>query len=298
MRKKTLIIVIITIIAFLVIFFGVLAYYQYVNHTYPLKHVEERAQKWMDENIRDADAYEYELVIHTTPDLEAMSDMTGLDEIPKYVDDHYQVTVLVDQKIMKIEKTVTERKYTNSTGTDIQTESYTDAIQYIVVNADSVDFYNASNERITFGGSDVADSFSALLFPDDLSFLGEPQVRNEGMQRNDDYFPIDVSRQISPAFLYDPFDMINATQADASALFDINLSDSENADPYAFKITLFDMADFLDYAYDTINAKDPVNSLMDDEVPYAQDIIVIFYKRHARDRRLRYFIEDFDTSNM
>ena len=82
-----------------------------------------------------------------------------------------QVTVLVDQKIMKIEKTVTERKYTNSTGTDIQTESYTDAIQYIVVNAGSVDFYNASNERMTFEGSDIADAFSALLFPDDLSFL-------------------------------------------------------------------------------------------------------------------------------
>ena len=76
------------------------------------------------------------------------------------------------------------------------------------------------------------------------------------MQINDDYFPIDVSRQISPAFLYEPFDTINATQTDANTLFDINLSDSENADPYAFKITLFDMADFLDYAYDTINAKD------------------------------------------
>ena len=267
----------IIIVAFLVISIGGLTYYDYVNVTYPITHMEERAQKWMDENIRDTEAYEYELVIHTIPDLEAVPDMTGLDEIPKYVDDHYTVTVLVDQKIMKIEKTATERKYTNSTGTDIQTESYIDAIQYIVVNADSVDFYNVSNERMTFEGSDIANAFSALLFPDDLSFFGEPQVRDEGIQINDDYFPIDVTRQISPAFLYEPFDTINATQVDADALFDINFKDSENADPYAFKITLFDMADFLDYAYDTINAEASVNPLMDDALPYTQDIIMIFY---------------------
>ncbi len=290
MQKKTLTIVIVIIVAFLVIFFGVLAYYQYVNHTYPLKHVEERAQKWMDENIRDAEAYEYELVIHTTPDLEAVPDMTGLDEIPKYVDDHYKVTVLVEQKVMKIEKVLTERKYTTGTGTDIQTETYTDAIQYIVLNADSVDFYNVSNERIRFEGSDVADAFSALLFPDDLSFLGEPQVRNEGFRIND-YFPIDVTRQISPEFLYEPFDTINASQAETDALFDINFKDSRDADPYAFKVTLFDMADFLDYAYETINAEAPVNPLMDNEVPYAQDILMIFYSDMHE-------IEDFDVPTM
>ena len=65
--KKSMKIIIIIIVAFLVISIGGLAYYQYVNVTYPITHMEERAQKWMDENIRDAEDYEYELVIHTTP---------------------------------------------------------------------------------------------------------------------------------------------------------------------------------------------------------------------------------------
>ena len=133
-------------------------------------------QKWMEENIRDAQKYQCELVIRTAG---------APDPIQ-----HFLIRVSATDETMAIE--------------DMQTGEIT----YFQVSDNEVFYYYPEDGTYTvktFEGADTAEAFSDLFFPSDLRFLGKSTYNAYDNRSRGGRILYIVPRQIDIRTFYAPF---------------------------------------------------------------------------------------------
>ncbi len=210
---------------------------------------DNRIQNWMEDNIRDADRYQCELIVRTAGG-------TNPEE-------HYLISVSAADKTVMIE--------------NMQNGQVT----YLQVTDSIVSYYYPEDAHYavkTFEGTATADAFSALIFPSDLRFLGRSLHNTNDAFIQGRHMVFITSRQIDIAAFYAPFETITGEASGDTKDYFAEFNDHTNIDDsydFAFKIAFTDdMSGFLTYAYEALNGEGTYH-LSDSS--YVQTMTIFFY---------------------
>ena len=178
MKKKGLKITVITVLALVVLFIvGKPVYRQYVTTQYFKTHTDETLTEWLTEHyqeVRDGQKdYTFDLKIETMSQDPYYNDPDSDIRFPAIVEEHYTVTVLQNEKLVKFEKTYTDRFYNGWTIRIHLRNIRRDAL--LLCDQRRYGILLLSRKRNVRGkncqDAEVAHAFDALLFPEDLNFL-------------------------------------------------------------------------------------------------------------------------------
>ena len=304
----------ITVLVLVIVFFASKPVYMSMRTSQYFKtHTDKTMTEWLAESYQEVldgqKDYQFDLIVQTYP--EDPNDRNSLDEYlyPEPMKDHYTVTVLQSEKMIKIERTYAERYYypegvyiynphSRPEGSiDIRTETYVGQIYYLVLQDDAVSFYYPENEGYavkTLNDAEVAQAFNALLFPEDLSFLEKINSNHGATVSMGGSVALEVNREIDMAVLYEPFRLMiddKPIPAEFPIANFVILVDEDDENVIEFELNLMSITEYLDYAYIAVYNEAPKNPLGDFDFPYMQDLYLTFYPD-------QFDVEKFDLPNI
>ena len=278
----------ITVLALVVLFIVIKPVYaRFVDAQYFKTHTDETLTEWLTEHYQEVldgqKDYTFDLKIETMSQDPYYNDPDSDIRFPAFVEEHYTVTVLQNEKLVKFEKTYTDRYYHGLDEPNTFTETYDEMPYYFEIKNDTVSYYYPENGTYavkTVKDAEVAQAFDALLFPENLNFL-EKINENQGVKRSlGGYTELEVTREIDMSVLYEPFRLIRGDDKIPSELPVVQFNVFTDKDPEMsglFQINFIQADEYIDYVYFTIHNKMPENPLGDETHIDAKNLWMTFY---------------------
>ena len=266
MKKKGLKITVITVLALVVLFIvGKPVYTQFVRAQYFKTHTDETMTEWLTEHYQEVldeeKDYKFDLMIMSTTYDPYKNDPDSDIRFPAVVEEHYTVSVLQNEKLVKFEKTYTDRFYNGLDDPDTFTETYDEMPYYLAINNDAVSYYYPENGTYavkTVKDAEVAQAFDVLLFPENLSLLEKINENGGPSMAGGGYTESEVSREIDMSVLYEPFRLIRGDDTIPSEFPIVFLTVFTDKDPEqtgVFQISFMWADEYIDYVYFTIHSQ-------------------------------------------
>ncbi len=303
----------ITVLVLVIVFFASKpVYMSMLTSQYFKTPTDATMSEWLAENYQEVldgqKDYQFDLMIWSAPEDPSISCPIGEYLFPNPMKDYYKVTVLQSEKMIKIERTYTERYYYKDAiniysgsrpegSIEIRTETYQGQIYYLALKDDSIDFYypeNGSYALKTINDAEVAQAFSTLLFPEDLGFLEKINSNHGVTHSKGGGVAMEVNREIDMTVLYEPFRLMLHDKVIPAEFPIANfriLVDEDDENVIAFELNLMSITEYLDYAYIAVYSEKPDNPLGNVDFEYEQNLFLTFYPD-------QFDVEKFDLPNV
>ena len=142
----------------------------------PEDYINYRVKDWLEDNVQNADVYQFECVIESVLTHGTKATEDGSDQLPDLIEEHYLISVSTVDRMVKIEHTNTVEIQDvlswSHEDTDIvynykdaTTDTYTDEIAYLKIDDDSVSYYDLEDGNYTvhvFEGSAASQAFHKI----------------------------------------------------------------------------------------------------------------------------------------
>ena len=279
--KKNLLVIIPIIILLACLGFGVFFYGQKAREA---DAVNELVQNWLVENLQNKDALQFVFELETSCDGSRAQYPT---DIPALTVETYQVTLLKEKKIAKVER-IQSKTYNFEKEVQIPNLGET---SYLSVSGDTVSVYTQEDGRYQvrkIQKEGFADALCRLLFPEDVSFLYDENPMQVIVEK-EGYPHYSVQRSnIDLTYLYAPFAILKGDAPEEVINYDPNLNfsglefgynDQENLPDWIFRFRIGigpNAGKFYSYAYEAWTGKPYENELMRKGYSYDQHVMIYF----------------------
>ena len=247
----------------------------------PWEYVNYRVKHWVEDNVQNADAYQFECIIESALAHGTNNTENGADQLPDLIEEHYLISVSTIDRIIKIEHTSTVEVQdvlsSSHEDTDIvydykdaMTDTYTDEIAYLKMDNDSVSYYYSKDGKDTvqvFEGSAASQAFMKLLTLEDITFLGR------GMRNTISFVgrfmvlyserTVDLSPAYAPFYLMQEESPINGILTEASLHNNANMQEPRE---FEFKFILREPSDLLDHISEAVNGTPQQNIYTENDI--------------------------------